>query len=125
MLPFFLSPEAKGIRTLGIFGREAKKTCGDERGGGVIKHLPNQSACSLTVALLPVPGQEAGSEGFSLFCSNRIGNLCDCDDVMQHILLTVTLLVSPRIIKHFTSQRSWPNTPMKIRLCCRVVEVKF
>lgn len=42
MLPFILSPEAKGIRTLGILGREAERTCGDERGGGVIKHLPNQ-----------------------------------------------------------------------------------
>lgn len=51
MLPFILSPEAKGIRTLGIFFvRQAKKTYGDERGGGVIKHLPNQSACGLTVS---------------------------------------------------------------------------
>lgn len=67
MLPFILSPEAKGIRTLGIFGREARRTCGGERGGGVIQHLPNQGACGLTVAPLPVPGQEAGSEGFFPF----------------------------------------------------------
>lgn len=90
MLPFFLSPEAKGIRTLGIFAGGAKKTCGDERGCGAIKHLSNQSASGSTVALLQVPGQEAGSEGFFLFCTNHIGNLCNCDDVMQHIFLTVT-----------------------------------
>lgn len=103
MPPFILSPEAKGIRT--FFARRAKKTYGDERGGGVIKHLPNQSACGLTSSpFCQFQDRKPDLRAFSFFAQNRIGNLCDCDDVMQHIFLTVTLLVSPRVIKHFTSQ---------------------
>lgn len=67
----------KASRLWGLSLVEPKKTCGDESGGEVIKHLPNQSACGLTVAPLPVPGQEAGSEGFFLsFFAQTTSEIC-------------------------------------------------